>query len=103
MRRTGLAAVVAATVALGSMVPAFAYEFEDLLEAAAEADYAGRQIVVTFFDGQTALEIVDVEHAGSMMMVSAEGSESMIGAGRSSAGEGDGLTVSSWTSMQMSA
>jgi hypothetical protein len=93
---------VVALVALGSAAPAFADDFEDLLEAAAEADYAGRQIVVTFFDGETALEIMEIEHAGRMMMVSAEGSESMIGAGRLSAGDGDGLTVSSWTTMQMS-
>lgn len=102
MRRLWLVAGVAAMVALGSAAPALADDFEDLLEAAAEADYAGRQIVVTFFDGQTALEIVEIEHAGSMMMVSAEGTDSMIGAGKLSAGDGDGLTVSSWTSMQMS-
>jgi hypothetical protein len=94
--------MVAASVTLGSMAPALADDFSDLLHAAAEADYAGRQIVVTFFDGQTALEIVDIEHAGSMMMVSTEGNDSMIGAGRLSAGDRGGLTVSSWTSMQMS-
>lgn len=102
MRRLWFVAGVATLVALGSAVPAFADDFEDLLEAASEADYAGRQIVVTFFDGQTALEIVEIEHAGSMMMVGAEGSESMIGAGKLSLGDGDGFTVSSWTSMQMS-
>jgi len=102
MRRLRFVAGVAALVALGSAAPAFADDFDDLLEAAGEADYAGRQIVVTFFDDQTALDIVEIEHAGSMMMVTAEGSDSMIGAGRISAGDGDGLTVSSWTSMQLS-
>jgi hypothetical protein len=102
MRRLWLVAAMAACVALGSMASALADDFEDLLDAAGEADYAGRQIVVTFFDGSTALDIVEIEHAGSMMMVSAEGSDSMIGAGRLSAGDGDGLSVSSWTSMQLS-
>ena len=102
MRRRWVVGGVVALVALGSAAPAFAGDFEDLLEAAGEADYAGRQIVVSFFDGETALEIMEIEHAGRMMMVSAEGSESMIGAGRLSEGDGDGLTVSSWTTMQLS-
>ena len=52
MRRLGLVAAVATCVALGSMGLAIADEFDDLLDDAAEADYAGRQIVVTFFDGE---------------------------------------------------
>ena len=102
MRRLWLVAGLAACVALGTIAPAFADEFDDLLDAAAEADYAGRQIVVTFIDGQAAFDIVEMEHAGTMMMVSAEGSDSMIGAGKLSAGDGDGFAVSSWTAMQLS-
>ncbi len=99
--RRWLVPVVAVCASLGSLAPALANDFDDLMDAAGEADYSGRQIVVTFLDGQTALEIVEIEHAGSMMMVRVDGVESMIGAGRLSAGDGDGLTVSSWTSMQM--
>ena len=88
-------------VIAGLAVPAFADDLGDLLNSAAEADYAGRRIVVTFMGGETALEIVDVEHAGSLTMVGSGGEESVLGAGKLSAG-GAGWAVSSWNASQMS-
>lgn len=86
----------------GSLGVATANELTELLDSAAEADYSGRQIVVTFLDGETRLEIVDVEHAGSLMMVGSDGSESLLGAGKLSGANRSGLTISSWNSSQMS-
>lgn len=102
MRRIRVAAVLSAMLVVASVAPALADEFGELLESAAEADFAGRQIVATFLDGETAFEIIDVEHAGSMMMTGSEGHESMIGSGKLSGGDGGAIAVSSWNSSLMS-
>jgi len=100
-RRMGLIAALATMLAAAAMAPAAADELTELLDSAAEADYAGRQIVVTFLDGETSLEIIEVEHAGSLTMVGAAGTESVMGAGKLSV-DGGGLAVSSWNSAKMS-
>ncbi|NND02799.1 MAG: hypothetical protein HKN91_08430 [Acidimicrobiia bacterium] len=94
---SGLAVALLATQ-LGS---ATADELTGLIEAAAEADYSGRQIVVTFLDGETTLEIVDVEHAGSLTMVGNSGGQALLGDGKLSGADG-GLAVSEWNAAQMS-
>lgn len=98
MKRLRAAATLSALLVVASVAPALADDFGDLMESAAEADFAGRQIVATFLDGETAFEIIDVEHAGSMMMAD----ESMIGAGKLSGGDGGAVAVSSWNVSQMS-
>lgn len=102
MRRIRVAAALSALLVVASVAPALADEFGDLMESAAEADFSGRQIVATFLDGETAFEIIEVEHAGSMMMTGSEGHESMIGSGKLSGGDGGAIAVSSWNSSQMS-
>jgi len=93
--------LVAGAILATAVVPAVADELSDLLDAAAEADYSGRQIVVTFVEGATTLEILTVEHAGSLTMVDAAGTEAVFGAGKLSA-DGGGFAVSSWNPAQMS-
>ncbi|MCP3974942.1 MAG: hypothetical protein GY720_10660 [bacterium] len=102
MRRVRFAAALSAVLVVASVAPALADEFGELVESASEADFAGRQIVATFLDGETAFEIIDVEHAGSMMMTGSQGHESMIGSGKLSGGDGGAIAVSSWNSSQMS-
>ena len=94
---SGLAIALLATQ-LGT---ASADELTELIDAAAEADYSGRQIVVTFLDGETTLEIVDVEHAGSLTMVGNSQGQALLGNGKLSGADG-GLAVSEWNAAQMS-
>lgn len=76
-------------------------ELTELIDAATEADYSGRQIIVTFLDGDTTLEIVEVEHAGSLMMVGNSQGREFLGGGKLSGADG-GLAVSSWNAARMS-
>ncbi len=94
--------LLAGLLVASAMTPAAADDLSQLLEAAAEADYAGRNIVVTFMDGEATLEIIDVEHAGSLMMVESPGSESVLESGKLSGGDGGGLVVSTWNASRMS-
>ena len=48
---------------------AVAEDLEDFLERAAEADFAGSQIVVSIWDGQTETIVIEIEQAGSRLMV----------------------------------
>lgn len=101
MRRSATL-VLAGLLVVSNALPALADDLSDLLDAAAEADYSGRQIVVTFLDGEAKLEIVEVEHAGSLMMVGSAGNEAVVGPGKLSGGDGSALAVSSWNASQMS-
>jgi hypothetical protein len=102
MKRLQLTVLLTGLLVALSVAPAVADDLNELIEAAAESDFAGRQIVATFFDGETAFEIVEVEHAGSMMMVAADGAEALVGSGKLSGGDGGALAVSSWNASQMS-
>lgn len=102
MRHVRVSVLLSSLLVVASVAPALADDFDDLLEAAAEADFAGRQIVATFIDGQTAFEIIDVEHAGSMMITGSDGRESMVGSGKLSVGDGGAVAVSSWNVSHMS-
>lgn len=103
MRRILLISGLGVALLATSLGTATADELGELLTQAAEADYSGRQIIVTFLDGETALEIVEVEHAGSMMMVDSNGTQSLLGAGKLTESDSGGLTVSSWnTTVEMS-
>ncbi len=101
MKRLILISGLATALLAMQLGTATADELAELVEAAAEADYSGRQIVVTFLDGETMLEIVDVEHAGSLMMVGNSQGQALFGDGKLSGVDG-GLTVSTWNAAQMS-
>ena len=103
-QRMSLLLTLAIVLGLSVMAPVAADELDDLLGEAAEADYSGRRLIVTFIDGDTVLEIVDVEHAGSSMVMGSEGGELHYGGGgRLIGADGVGVAVSSWNSAQMSA
>ncbi|NNK90995.1 MAG: hypothetical protein HKO87_01060, partial [Acidimicrobiia bacterium] len=97
MRR--LAALIALAVALVVLpaAGAFADELADYLEAAEQADYSGRQLVVTIVEGSTTAEIYDVDHGGGVMMVD---DDTIVGAG-SVRDESVGVEVSEWNSDTM--
>ena len=88
------AAVTVALVAL----PAGASDVTDYLAEADDAVYSGRRVVVTVWEGESRSGVVDVEHAGGMMMV---GEESMVGDGkvrRLDSGN-QGVAVTRWSAM----
>jgi hypothetical protein len=92
-----IACLAAAWVIVVGAGPALAGELEDLLERAASAEYSGREIVVTVWDGETAADLVSVEHAGSMMRILDGSGEAVIGEGKV---HGDGeaaVAVADWS------
>ena len=93
-----LIVVTILTAALGAAtVPAFAGDLDEYLEKAADADYAGRRVVVTTWDGRTQAEVVEVEHAAGMMMIAGAGSDVVIGAGKVAMDGAAGVTLSGWS------
>jgi len=94
-------ALVSAMIAV-TVAPASADDLDHLMSAASEAEYAGRQIVVALLDGETRVEVVEVEHSGRLMMVGEPGAESVVGSGKLSGGGGAGLAISSWKPSYMS-
>lgn len=98
--RRALPAATIAVVVLASMsvaAPARADDLDDYLEKAAKADYAGRRVVVTMWNGANEAAIGDVEHAGGMMMVKEGDHEVMIGGGKVGGSGLHGVTFSSWS------
>lgn len=88
---------VAMTVALVA-TPVAAFDVSDYLAEADDAVYSGRRVVVTVWDGESRSGVVDVEHAGGMMMV---GEESMVGDGtvrRLDSGS-EGVAVTRWSAV----
>ena len=74
-----LAGLVTATV-LATAVPVAAEDLDDYLREADQAEYAGRRIVVTMWDGESRAQIFEVVHAGDTMIVN--GGESVVGYGK---------------------
>ena len=91
--------VVGCTTAISLLlgaVPAIASDVSDYLADADDAVYSGRRVVVTVWDGESHSGVVDVEHAGGMMMV---GEQSMVGGGkvrRLDSGS-EGVAVTRWS------
>ena len=83
---------------------ATADELEDYLAEADEAIFSGRQATWCSYSGRTEFSVVDVEHAGSLVMVENAGSVQMVGGGRFSVvGEsGVGVAITDWSSTDAS-
>jgi hypothetical protein len=97
-RWTRLITVTIVGVALGAMsAPALAGDLDEYLEKAADADYAGRRVVVTTWDGRTEAEVVEVEHAAGMMMIAGVGTDVVIGDGKVAKDGAAGVTLSGWS------
>lgn len=99
MRR--LARVVTQTVVIvlvsSVAAPAMADDLDDYLEKAAEADYAGRQVVVTVWQGRSIADVVALEHAGGAMMVEDDEASTVIGDGKVAVEGSAGVVLSSWS------
>lgn len=90
-----MACCAAMTLSLGA-TSAGASDVSDYLAEADDAVYSGRRVVVSVWDGESHSGVVDVEHAGGMMMV---GEESMVGDGtvrRLDSGS-EGVAVTRWS------
>ncbi len=95
VRRFGIVAIAASLVLVGSM-PASATDLEEYLESAALAEYSGRQIVITMWDGASHGGIYEIAHASEMTVIG--GSEgSLVGPGRISAGSATAVMVQVWS------
>jgi hypothetical protein len=94
-----LAALVTVAV-LGQAAPAAAaLDLEDYLEAAQEAEYTGRRIVVTVWDGTSEAAIYSVTHVPDMMIFGTT-SEARVGSGKM-AGPGQAVAVSEWSEIDL--
>ncbi len=83
MRMRALAVVLGTVTAVtGLSTVAQAEELEEYLEKAAEAEYTGREIVVTYWEDETHAGIYEVEQGGGLTMVGGTVSRAMVGAGK---------------------
>ncbi len=96
-----LVAALAAAVTIGVAAPAAAEDLEDYLEKAAEAEYAGRRIVVTIWEGRSIAAITALEHAGKGMMAAASGT--VIRSGRVAFEGVAGVELSGWSTSRLDA
>lgn len=90
---------VAAFVAAAS-----AQDLEDYLANADEAVFAGRQATWCSYAGDTEFSVVEIEHAGSLVMVESAGASQVVGGGRYSVvGESAaGIAISDWSASEAS-
>ena len=94
IRRSAIVAGATAVALAAGVTPAVA-DLEDYLAAAAAAEYSGRRVVITNFDGETRAGVFDVTHVSDMTVVGAGDGGSMVAPGRVS---GDaGVMVPVWS------
>lgn len=88
---------------LGAGVAA-AQELEPYLRDAGAAEFSGRQVVVTYWDGdESAAGVYSVAQIDGMTLVQAEGLGLMVGGGKmDSEHGGHGLAVSEWSDWRLS-
>lgn len=81
--KTGvIVALAAVLIAAGAPAALAAADLEEYLQHAEDAEYAGRRIVITVWDGTSRISIYDVTHAPSLMMIGDESGESTVGSGK---------------------
>ena len=91
--------ILAGVAFVASAVPAFAGDLNEYLREAEEADYSGRQIVVSVWDGKPTADILTIEHTGSMLMIEDGNHGSLVGSGKVSAVSQDAgsVMIAGWT------
>lgn len=94
-------AIVTGVLVMGAVAPAAASDLDEYLEMAEESSFAGRQATWSTLDGESAIAIVTVEHAGAMMMVEGAGGEAMIGGGRVF-GDSGAVVIHGWSAADLS-
>jgi hypothetical protein len=100
-RRLIVAAALAALAVVAAAIPAIAAEdLDGYLREAEQAEYGGRRIVVTIWDGKSQAEILTVLHTGDTMTVN--GGESIIGYGKLAGAPGGGVIIPEWSSSVLS-
>ncbi len=107
MRRLVLLGAVAAAFVVGGAASAAATELEDYLRAAEEAEFAGRQIVVTYWDGdEAAAGVYSVAQRDGMTTVEAGGLGLMVGGGKMEADHAAGgaahMAMTEWADWRLS-
>lgn len=68
-------------------------DLENYLLGANQADYGGTQLVVTVFEGEAKAGVVDVAHAGEMLVLA---DSTLVGDGKVKAKEAGSVVVSDW-------
>jgi hypothetical protein len=97
LRRIGaVGAATALTVLLGA-APSSATELEDYLEGAASAEYSGRRIIITMWDGESQAGIFGVTHMSDMTVIGTGEDGSLVGSGKVAAGSNDAVMVPEWS------
>lgn len=96
-RRFSVLGAAVALSAVLSMTPASATDLESYLEAAASAEYTGRRIIITVWDGESQAGIFGVTHVSNMTVIGTEDGGSLIGSGRVADGTDDAVMVTAWS------
>ncbi len=106
MRRLATIGALTALLVAGGALPAAAEELEAYLREADEAEFSGRQIVVTYWDGgESAAGVYAVAQRGGMTLVESGGLELMVGGGKMetdhAGGEGQ-IAMTEWSEWRLS-
>ncbi len=105
MRRLATVGSLAALFLVAGAASAAASELEDYLRDAGEAEFSGRQIVVTYWDAdESAAGVYRVAQRDGMTMVESGGLELMVGGGKMEAdhGGGDHVAMTEWSDWRLS-
>jgi hypothetical protein len=95
LRRIGVAAAALFVIAAAS--PASATDLEDYLEGAASAEYSGRRIIITMWDGESRAGIFQVTHVSEMTVIGGVDDGSLVGSGKVSGGLDTAVMVPEWS------
>ncbi len=106
MRRLATIGALTTLLVAGGALPAAAQELEAYLRGAEEAEFSGRQVVVTYWDGdESAAGVYTLAQRDGMTLVESGGLELMVGGGKMEAehpgGEGH-LAMTEWTEWRLS-
>ena len=77
--------------------PAAAIDLADYLADAASAEYSGRRITITLFDGESQAGIYAVTHVSEMTVIGTGDSDSLVEPGKVSGGVAGAVMVSEWS------
>lgn len=87
-----LGSVAAALVAMGA-APAVADDLSDYLEDADAAEYSGKRLISTTWDGIQSMGVMEVQHADGLTMVGSAPSYTMVGHGKVRAIGSSGVAI----------
>lgn len=96
-RRGTMVGVATALAVVIGAAPAAATDLEDYLEAAAAAEYTGRRIIITMWDGESQAGIYGVTHVSDMTVIGTGEGGSLVGSGKVAGGADDAVMVPEWS------